>query len=287
MIMYHPVKKEIHFLAKVKGEFLEVPYKICPNLIPYSPENGEFLLQNQGNKFFDDIYEQFSNEKISLVFKGTAVDYEDFCEKIAEYNKTTGEERITVSNFIELPSVLEIFNRINDFCEETLQVFDTELKDSDIQQSFQLRRTEFEKKREQLSCSDINLCLVGTYSSGKSTFINTLIGRRILPESTASETLDPTMYGGYTNLQDAVNRIYSLETELEAIKSATLTKDERIAALEAEVTRLSEFETMQVDFQRIRNEFYEEVIYAENGPGPEAYVKYFESYRTMSVRTPT
>lgn len=71
MIMYHPVKKEIHFLAKVKGEFIEVPYKICPNLIPYSPENGEFLLQNQGNKFFDDIFEQFSNEKISLVFKGT------------------------------------------------------------------------------------------------------------------------------------------------------------------------------------------------------------------------
>ena len=99
----------------------------------------------------------------------------------------------------------------------------------------------------------------------------------ILPESSTSETLDPTMYGGYTNLQDAVNRIYSLETELEAIKSATLTKDERIAALEAEVTRLSQFETMQVDFQRIRNEFYEEVIYAENGPGPEEYVKYFES----------
>ena len=106
---------------------------------------------------------------------------------------------------------------------------------------------------------------------------NVPVLNRILPESTASETLDPTMYGGYTNLQDAVNRIYSLETELEAIKGASLTKDERIAALEAEVTRLSEFETMQVDFQRIRNEFYEEVIYAENGPGPEAYVKYFES----------
>ena len=188
MIMYHPVKKEIHFLAKVKGEFLEVPYKICPNLIPYSPEHGEFLLQNQGNKFFDDIYEQFSNEKISLVFKGTAVDYEDFCEKIAEYNKSTGEERITVSNFIELPSVMEIFNRINEFCEDTLKVFDSELKDSDIQQSFQMRRNEFEKKREQLNCSDVNLCLVGTYSSGKSTFINTLIGRRILPESINSET---------------------------------------------------------------------------------------------------
>jgi GTPase SAR1 family protein len=188
MIMYHPVKKEIHFLAKVKGEFLEVPYKICPNLIPYSPEHGEFLLQNQGNKFFNDIYEQFSNEKISLVFKGTQVDYEDFCEKIAEYNKYAGEDRFTISNFIELPSVTEIFSRISDFCDETLNLFDSELKDSEIQQSFQNRKQEFFKKRELMSCSDINICLVGTYSSGKSTFINTLIGRRILPESINSET---------------------------------------------------------------------------------------------------
>ena len=100
---------------------------------------------------------------------------------------------------------------------------------------------------------------------------------KILPNSAVSETLDPSMYGGYTNLQDAVNRIYSLETELESIKGASTNKDERIAALEAEVTRLSEFETMQVDFQRIRNEFYEEVIYAENGPGADEYIKYYES----------
>jgi flagellar motility protein MotE (MotC chaperone) len=100
---------------------------------------------------------------------------------------------------------------------------------------------------------------------------------KILPNSSVSETLDPSMYGGYTNLQDAVNKIYALETELESIKGASTTKDERIAALEAEVTRLSEFETMQVDFQRIRNEFYEEVIYAENGPGPDEYIRYYES----------
>ncbi len=106
---------------------------------------------------------------------------------------------------------------------------------------------------------------------------------RILPSGTVTETLDPTMYGGYTNLQDAVARIYALETELDAVKSSAVTKDERIAALEAEVTRLSEFETMQVDFQRIRNEFYEEVVYAENGPGAEEYVKYYETMDTTTA----
>ncbi len=188
MIMYHPVKKEIRFLAKVKGAFLDIPYNICPNLQPYSPGHGEFLLQNQGNQFFNDIWEQFLNEKISLVFKGTKIDYEDFQEKIAEYNKSTGEERFIISNFIELPSVADIFNCINEFCDDTLTVFDTELEGSEIVSSFKNRKFEFEKKREQLNENDINLCLVGTYSSGKSTFINTLIGKRILPESINSET---------------------------------------------------------------------------------------------------
>lgn len=188
MIMYHPVKKEIRFLAKVKGEFLDIPYKMCPNLSQYAPENGEFLLQNQGNQFFDDIWEQFSHDKINLVFKGTKVDYEDFVEKIAEYNKTVGEDRVFIKDFIELPSVEVIFKQINEFCDETLSLFETELKDSDIQVHFQSRKEVFENKRKKLNESDINLCLVGTYSSGKSTFINTLIGKRILPESINSET---------------------------------------------------------------------------------------------------
>ena len=45
MIMYHPVKKEIRFLAKVKGKFLDVPFKMCPNLQKYSPENGEIQVR--------------------------------------------------------------------------------------------------------------------------------------------------------------------------------------------------------------------------------------------------
>ncbi len=188
MMMYHPVKKEIRFLAKVKGEFLDIPFKMCPSLAKYSPQNGEFLLQNQGNQFFSDLWEQFSHDKISIVFKGTKVDYEDFIDKIEEYNKFVGEERVFVKNFIELPPVHEIFTKINDFCDETISLFETELEGSDIKTLFQNRKEEFENKRKRLNCNDINLCLVGTYSSGKSTFINTLIGKRILPESINSET---------------------------------------------------------------------------------------------------
>ncbi len=99
----------------------------------------------------------------------------------------------------------------------------------------------------------------------------------ILPKSTQSITGDPDSYGGYTSLEEAVNQIAVLEMQLDSLQTSNTAKDEQIAELTAEVTRLKEFEKMQVEFQRIRNQFYEEVIYAENGPGAEEYRKYYET----------
>lgn len=186
--MYHPVKKEIRFLAKAKNEFVEIPYAMCPWLSKYGPDKGEFLLQNHGNEFFNDIWEQFLRDNVDIVFKGTKIDYDDFLKKVKEYNKFAKEDRISVNKFIELPSVSEIYTAISQFCDNTLEVFDKELSDSDIKKSFETRKEEFDIKREKLNNSDVNLCLVGTYSAGKSTFINALIGKRILPESISSET---------------------------------------------------------------------------------------------------
>ncbi len=100
---------------------------------------------------------------------------------------------------------------------------------------------------------------------------------KILPGNGTSEVVDGSAYGGYTSLADAVNTIYSLELQVETLQTQNKNKDDRITELTSEITRLSEFEKMQVEFQRIRNEFYEEVIYAENGPGPEEYKKYYET----------
>ncbi|MCM1185486.1 MAG: hypothetical protein NC251_00125 [Lachnoclostridium sp.] len=99
---------------------------------------------------------------------------------------------------------------------------------------------------------------------------------KILPKGSFTETNDPDSYGGYNNLQAAVDQIKYLELELEKLQNSGTAKDEEIAGLKAEVQRLSEFEKMQVDFQRIRTEFYDEVVYHEKGPGAEEYRKYYE-----------
>lgn len=100
---------------------------------------------------------------------------------------------------------------------------------------------------------------------------------RILPGVSLTETTNPDSYGGYTNLKDAVDQIKNLELELERAQNDAAAKQEELDSLKAEVVRLKEFEDKQVEFQRIRTEFYEEVVYSDKGPGAEAYQKYYES----------
>ena len=53
--------------------------------------------------------------------------------------------------------------------------------------------------------------------------------------------------------------------------------EEENAKMKEEIARLKTFEASQVEFERIKKEFYEEVIYADKGPGVEEYQKYYES----------
>jgi flagellar motility protein MotE (MotC chaperone) len=100
---------------------------------------------------------------------------------------------------------------------------------------------------------------------------------KILPKEAATETNDTESYGGYTSLAEAVEQIKSLELQIVELSSSSGSYVELVADLTAEVERLKTFEKNQVEFERIKNQFYDEVIYAEKGPGPEEYIKYYES----------
>lgn len=119
---------------------------------------------------------------------------------------------------------------------------------------------------------------VGGFGSGVLTPIlkDVPVINKILPDAKVpvddGEVNNPD---GYT-LVEALAKIEQLQQEVEQAKGNTLSKDEQIAELKAEIARLQEFESKQIEFQRIKTEFYEEVIYAENGPGVEEYRKFYE-----------
>lgn len=122
---------------------------------------------------------------------------------------------------------------------------------------------------------------VGGFGSGVLTPVlkDVPVISKILPKSKMieSDMADGEEYSGYTSLKDAVSQIKVLELELEQAQSASSTYTDDVAALKAEIERLKTFEDNQVDFQRVKNEFYDEVVYADKGPGAEAYKKYYES----------
>lgn len=100
---------------------------------------------------------------------------------------------------------------------------------------------------------------------------------KILPADSVVTTDDEEAYGGYTSLRDAVDYIRELELELERAQTISNTDLEELQELRAEIARLQTFEDAQVEFERIKTEFYEEVVYADKGPGAEEYQKYYES----------
>lgn len=100
---------------------------------------------------------------------------------------------------------------------------------------------------------------------------------KVLPVDTTVTTDDEESYGGYTSLREAVDYIKELELELEDAQAASSVDSEELAELRAEIDRLQTFEDAQVEFERIKTEFYEEVIYAEKGPGAEEYQKYYQT----------
>jgi flagellar motility protein MotE (MotC chaperone) len=99
---------------------------------------------------------------------------------------------------------------------------------------------------------------------------------KILPSESGTETTKDKSYGGYTSIKDAVDDLNKVQQQLEQAQNTNATYSEQIEALKAEVKRLQTFEDNQVEFQKIKEQFYEEVVYAENGPGAEEYREYYE-----------
>ncbi|MBO4347277.1 MAG: hypothetical protein J5840_06535 [Lachnospiraceae bacterium] len=106
---------------------------------------------------------------------------------------------------------------------------------------------------------------------------NVPVVKMILPKDAVTETQDIESYYGYTSLSDAVDRIKVLEKELSEVSAENEVNKEQIDALTTEVNRLKTFEANQVEFERIKNQFYQEVVYSEKGPGASEFARYYES----------
>lgn len=104
---------------------------------------------------------------------------------------------------------------------------------------------------------------------------NVPVVNKILPTPKNAEGEEDPYYG-YDSMEEAVNRIKELELELQDAQTVKNDETGAVEEMQAEIKRLKTFEDSQVEFEKIKNEFYNEVIYAENAPDIEEYKKYYE-----------
>lgn len=97
---------------------------------------------------------------------------------------------------------------------------------------------------------------------------------KILPENIDEELEQDTEF---RNLNEAMNEIVRLRERIKELESSEGgASSEEVASLREEIVRLQTFEDSQIEFQKLKTEFYEEVVFSDKAPSPEEYKKYYE-----------
>ena len=104
---------------------------------------------------------------------------------------------------------------------------------------------------------------------------------KILPDASNEEIGMDSKYP-YTTLSEAIARIEELENENLALNEAAATDAETIASLTSEVARLTPFETYQKNYEELKRQFDEQVVFGNDYTGnyaadPETYKPWYES----------
>ncbi len=102
---------------------------------------------------------------------------------------------------------------------------------------------------------------------------------KVLPEGavkTVSDNEAEGMAAGYDNLEEAVERIKELEQELDHEKQVNDKAEDTIDELTAELARLKTYEDNQIEFEKIKDEFDNEVVFNNKAPDISEYQKYYE-----------
>lgn len=97
----------------------------------------------------------------------------------------------------------------------------------------------------------------------------------ILPDAPPEEAEEQKY--PYATIAEAVEQIKKLELELQQVQEANSSDNDLVEELSAEIERLRKFEENQVEFEKKKTKFYEEVVFADNAPDITNYKEYYES----------
>lgn len=99
---------------------------------------------------------------------------------------------------------------------------------------------------------------------------------KILPPASDEEAARETDLP-YTTLQQALDRIEELEASNTELSNSVESLNGTIEEKDKEIAKLKIFEENQAAFQEQKEAFYNEIVYGENAPDADTYIKWYSS----------
>ena len=171
-IAYNPYKKKIQYSYRRNSDQEWEPLHGNGELT--KQEFCEGTLQNKASEIVQALLKDYcgKNRGLELKFQGTRQDWEDFKTIIRQIDlekkiMCVGEAGQLADGQVTLGKVEDIFRELKEFLNN---VSEPTVKEP-IDKYLETVRPE------------VILCVIGTYSSGKSTFINALIGEKLMPSA--------------------------------------------------------------------------------------------------------
>lgn len=165
-LTYNPFTKEKIFLVDGK----EDSFDDC-----WGTSNKE--LSEWASVFFEKLYKKYNDSEMEISFKGIIRDYEFLEDAKLAYEKENTSAKITLKNN-DCSNTTEKLGKLKELFEKMQATTPFEqLKTDDLKQLF-----------ERIVSSDFEMAVVATMSSGKSTLINAMLGRELLPTGNEATT---------------------------------------------------------------------------------------------------
>lgn len=131
--------------------------------------------------FAIEVQEALNEREVSIEFEGRRIDYQDlklFCD---QWNSESNKDHKTHFVLLEQKSELREDKNVLQELDKLVATF----KDSPVEE---LRSEELQRRYQQERKNDFDMAVVATMSSGKSTLINALLGRDLLPAANDATT---------------------------------------------------------------------------------------------------
>lgn len=165
-LQYNPYTKSKVFL--VNGE--EDSFDECWG-------TGTKELSEWANVFFEKLYKKYNDSEMEISFKGIIRDYEFLEDAKSLYEKNNSSVKISLINK-DCSNTTEKLGQLK-------ELFEKMQKETPFEQ---LKTEELKQLFERIVSSDFEMAVVATMSSGKSTLINAMLGRELLPARNEATT---------------------------------------------------------------------------------------------------